>query len=171
MKRFWPEYDLPDFSAVDRDFIRREGIRGVILDIDNTLEPYENPEPGEAVRAWFSMLAEEGVHAAFVSNNEPERVARFNRDLGLPAYAKAGKPLAKNVRRAISDIGTTPEETLLMGDQIFTDVLAAHNAGIRAALVPPIRDKRNFITRFKRMLERPILRRMRRKMRKNEEKS
>ena len=56
------------------------------------------------------------------------------------------------------DMGTDKSDTVLMGDQVFTDVWAAHNAGIRAILVPPINDKRDLLTRFKRLLERPVLR-------------
>ena len=77
--------------------------------------------------------------------------------MGLPFYAKAGKPFKKNVLRAMADIGTSREDTILIGDQVFTDVWAAHNAGIRAILVPPIRDKRDILTRFKRLLEIPVL--------------
>ena len=58
----------------------------------------------------------------------------------------------------MADIGTSPEETVLMGDQVFTDVWAAHNVGIRAILVPPINDKKDIFTRFKRLLERPVIR-------------
>ena len=75
----------------------------------------------------------------------------------LCAYYKAGKPFKKNVLRALADMNVPPEEAILMGDQIFTDVWAARNAGIRAILVPPINDKRDLLTRFKRLLEKPII--------------
>ena len=97
------------------------------------------------------------VSAAFVSNNDKERVELFNADLHLPAYYKAGKPFKKRIFMAIKDMGVSPKETVLMGDQVFTDVWAAHNAGIRAILLPPINDKRDFLTKFKRLLEKPIL--------------
>ena len=73
-------------------------------------------------------------------------------------YYKAKKPFKKNVLRAMSDMGTDKENTVLMGDQIFTDVWAAHNTGIRAILVPPINDKRDPLTKFKRLLEKPVMR-------------
>jgi predicted HAD superfamily phosphohydrolase YqeG len=76
----------------------------------------------------------------------------------MPAYAKAGKPFKKNLLRAMKDIETDREHTIFIGDQILTDVWAAHNAGIRAILVPPINDKKDLLTKFKRLLERPILR-------------
>ena len=81
----------------------------------------------------------------------------FNKNLKIPAYFKAGKPFKKNLIKAMEDMGTDRTNTILMGDQVFTDVLAARNAGLRAILVPPIKDKRDLSTRFKRLLERPII--------------
>ncbi len=161
-----PDERFDTFRDADVAFLKAAGIRALLLDIDNTLEPYENPEPGEDVRVWLSSLSDAGIGVAFVSNNDAKRVERFNRDLGYPAFYKAKKPLGKFIRRAMRILGTTPKETALMGDQIFTDVLAAHLSGLRAYLVPPIRDRRDALTRFKRRLERPILKRWERKHRK-----
>ncbi len=155
---FVPDFRFPTFDGASADFLFENGVRGIILDIDNTLEPYENALPGERVMTWLSSLRERGISAAIVSNNNRERVEKFNKELGLPAYYKAKKPFKKNLLRAMADMGTTPENTILMGDQVFTDVWAAHNAGIKAILVPPIKDKRDILTRTKRLFERPVLR-------------
>ena len=61
------------------------------------------------------------------------------------------------------DMGTDKSNTILMGDQVFTDVWAAHNTGIRAILVPPIKDKTDVFTKFKRLLEKPILKKYRKR--------
>lgn len=155
---FVPEYRFKTFDLATSDFLSEIGVKGIILDIDNTLEPYEHEKPGEHVIAWLKSLGEKGIKAAIVSNNDKERVELFNKELGLPAYYKAHKPFKKNLLRAMADMGTSREETILMGDQVFTDVWAAHNAKIRAILVPPINDKKDLFTKFKRLLERPILR-------------
>jgi HAD superfamily phosphatase (TIGR01668 family) len=152
-----PDFYFEKFSDASAEFLAKIGVKGIVLDIDNTLEPYENAIPGEQVLAWFDELRAVGIKAAFVSNNGAERVEIFNKDLGLPAYFKAGKPFKKNVLRALSDMGVSPDEAILMGDQIFTDVWAARNAGLRAILLPPIKDKRDLLTRTKRFLERPII--------------
>ena len=158
LKHFIPEYIFDTFDLATPEMLKSLGIKGVILDVDNTLEPYENPSPGEHVIAWLSALSEIGIRAAIVSNNNNERISLFNKSLGLPAYAKAGKPFTKNIKKAMFDIGSTKENTVLIGDQVFTDVWAAHNAGIRAILVKPIKDKRDPLTRFKRLLEKPVIR-------------
>ena len=152
-----PDYYFETYAGASVEFLKNAGIRALVLDIDNTLEPYENAEPSEAVRAWFSALSESGISAAFVSNNGKERVERFNKDLGNIAYYKAKKPFPFKIKRAMREMGVSRKETLFMGDQIFTDVLAARFAGIRVALVPPIKDKTDALTRFKRLLERPIM--------------
>ena len=152
-----PDYIFETFDSVSADFLFDIGVRGIVLDIDNTLEPYENELPGEHVVSWLKSLEARGIMAAIVSNNNRERVSVFNANLKLPAYSKGGKPFAHNIHRAMRDIGTNKANTILMGDQIFTDVWAARNAGIRAILVPPINDKKDPFTKFKRLLERGII--------------
>ncbi len=152
-----PDYIFPTFDAVTSEFLKEISVCAVILDIDNTLEPYENAEPGDRVRAWLSELRAAGIVTAIVSNNNRKRVETFNADIGMPAYYMSAKPFAGKVKRALSDLGAVPANAIFIGDQIFTDVWAAHNAGIRAVLVPPIKDKTGFLTRFKRWLERPFV--------------
>lgn len=155
--KFVPEYRFEKFNMASPEFLSSIGVRGIVLDVDNTLEPYEHPTPGDHVVVWLESLRKSGISASIVSNNNAERINLFNEQLGLKVYCKARKPFAKNVIRAMSDMGTSRESTILMGDQVFTDVWAAHNAGIRAILVPPINDKRDILTRFKRLLEKPVL--------------
>ena len=158
-----PEYYFQNFECATAEFLLSLGIKGIILDIDNTLEPYENSFPGEHVQKWLRSLEEAGISASFVSNNNRERVELFNKDLKLPAYYNAGKPFSKNLKAAMNDMNTDKSNTILMGDQIFTDVLAAHGVGIKAILVPPIKDKRDLLTRAKRVLEIPVLRKYERR--------
>ena len=115
--------------------------------------------------AWFSALAAAGIRVSLVSNNHRERVELFNRTIGLPVYPDAHKPLRRTVRRALDALGVSPSEAAFMGDQLFTDVLAGKNLGMRAYTVPPIRDKRDPFTRFKRLLERPFMRAYRKRER------
>lgn len=162
-----PDYYFDTFDQASAMFLTSIGVKGILLDVDNTLEPYENPLPTEKVINWFCTLRKAGISAAIVSNNNKERIELFSKDLGLPAYYKAKKPFKKSLLMAMADIGTTPEETIFMGDQIFTDVLAAKNAGIRAILVPPIKDKTDVFTKFKRLLEIPVLKKYRKKNKEN----
>ena len=153
-----PDFRFDKFSDVTLEFFINQGVKGVILDIDNTLEPYENPMPSPAVVEWLFILNNNGIKTAFVSNNNKDRVNTFNSELKIPAFPKAKKPFSKNLKRAMLEMGSDKSNTVIMGDQVFTDVLAGRMAGIKTILVPPIKDKRDIFTRFKRLLEKPILR-------------
>ena len=154
-----PEYIFKTFDEATPEFLENLGIKAIILDIDNTLEPYENDLPGQNVLDWFSALKNKGIAAAFVSNNTKARVELFNKELGFVAFYKAKKPFKTKIVEAMNKLNVTPREAIFMGDQVFTDVLGAHMAKIPAILVPPIKDKRDIFTRLKRLFEKPIIKR------------
>jgi predicted HAD superfamily phosphohydrolase YqeG len=89
---FIPDFRFERFSEATVEFLSKQGIKGLLLDIDNTLEPYENPKPGEDVLRWFEALGAAGIKCAFVSNNGWNRVEEFNKELGFVAFAKASVP-------------------------------------------------------------------------------
>ena len=157
-----PDYLFDRFDQVTPEFLSSLGIRGLLIDIDNTLAPYEQPEPDDRIRDWFASLEAEGIRSALISNNHPPRVKQFNATLGLPAYPDSGKPGSKYLLEAMREMGVTPEETAGLGDQLLTDTLAAHRLDLLSIIVPPIKDKKTLFFRFKRLLEKPFLRRYRR---------
>ena len=164
MKKFMmPDYMFRAFDEITPAFLTELGIKAVLADIDNTLAPYEQPEPDERIKGWIASLAAAGIGIAFVSNNDWERVNLFNATLGVPAYAKSGKPFKKNLVKAMNDLGGTVETTVMLGDQLLTDALAGHNLGVKCLIVPPIRDKKSAFFRFKRWLEKPTVRKFKRK--------
>lgn len=152
-----PDFILGSFLEVTPEFCLENGIRAIICDIDNTLVTYDDPEPTEPVLRWHRALAEIGVPISFVSNNEPERVYTFAKPLGAPAFPKSGKPSRRGVRMAIEAMGSEPAGTVFLGDQLLTDVMAAKRSGIRAIVVPPIKDKKTLLFRVKRAIERPFM--------------
>ena len=158
-----PDYMFRTFDEVTPEFLLNLGVRAVLADIDNTLAPYEQPEPDERIRGWIASLSAAGISVAFVSNNNAERVELFNRTLGVPAYPKSGKPFKKNLRKAMTAVGGTKNTTVMLGDQLLTDALAGHNLGVKCIIVPPIRDKRSAFFRFKRWLERPFVKRFKKR--------
>ena len=154
---FIPDKIFENFYDITPGCLLDFGIKAVISDIDNTLAPYEIAEPTETIISWVRSLEEAGIKIAFLSNNHAERVELFNRTIGVPAYPDAGKPGKKSILFAMSELGVTPEETLMLGDQIFTDVLTGKRVGTRAFLVPPIKDKKTLFFKAKRLLEKPFL--------------
>ena len=153
-----PDYMFEHFYDVTPEFLASIGVRALLIDIDNTLAPYEMPDPDDRIRAWFALLAENGISAALVSNNHAPRVERFNQTLGLLAYPDSGKPKRKTLELAMKTLGVTHAETAMLGDQLLTDAYAGKHIGLRALIVPPIKDKTNLFFRFKRWCERPFIR-------------
>ena len=158
-----PDYMFRTFDEITPAFLRELGVKAILADIDNTLAPYEQPEPDQRIKGWIASLAEAGIGIAFVSNNDWERVNRFNATLGVPAYAKSGKPFKKTLIKAMNDLGGTLETTVMLGDQLLTDALAGHNLGVKCLIVPPIRDKKNAFFRFKRWLEKPVVKKFKKR--------
>ena len=148
-----PDRVFEHFYDIDPQYLLSLGIKALIIDIDNTLAPYEQAIPDERTIAWFASLSENGISAALISNNKRKRVEIFNEPLGLLAYFKSGKPSAKNIRRAMAQMGSDKTNTAVLGDQLLTDVLGGKHIGLRAFLVPPIKDRTSAFFRFKRSLE------------------
>ena len=153
-----PDYIFDTFDQVTPEFLKELGISALLIDIDNTLAPYEQPEPDERIKAWFAKLEANGIQAALISNNHPPRVERFNRSLGLPAYPDSGKPGSQYLLEAMKEMGSTPENTAGLGDQLLTDTLAVHRLDMLSLIVPPIKDKTTPFFKFKRWLEKPFIR-------------
>ncbi len=156
-----PDYMFDTFDKVTPEFLGERGIRALLIDIDNTLAPYEQDDPDERILAWFDALRAAGIHAALISNNHPPRVDRFNAPLSLPAYADSGKPGSRAILAAMKEMGVSASETAGLGDQLLTDTWAVHRLGMPSIIVPPIKDKTTLFFRFKRWLERPFMRRYR----------
>ncbi len=156
-EKLFPTLMAGSFRDVSPELVRVMGIGSLICDIDNTLVTYDDPEPTDEVREWFASMEAAGVKIAFVSNNNKERVDRFNASLGYPAYPKSGKPKKKYILAAMKDTDTDEKSAVLLGDQLLTDAAAANRAEIRSIIVPPIKDKKTLFFRAKRAIERPYV--------------
>ncbi len=165
-----PEYVFSTYIDVTPEFLTSLGIKALLIDIDNTLAPYEQDLPDENTIAWFEALKQAGISSALISNNHPPRVELFNSLLGLPAYPDSGKPGSKYLLEAMKEMGSTPENTAGLGDQLLTDTLAVHKLDMISIIVPPINDKKTLFFRFKRLLERPFMRRYRKMQKKGNSK-
>ena len=120
--------------------LERRGFRLLLADLDNTLVPYGVPLPDERLKRWRDDLAHHGVTLFILSNNRKEHRPRiFAEALDVPYIGHAGKPKTPSFYRAMEQLGVTKEQTAIVGDQVFTDVLGGNRAGVSAILVEPIR--------------------------------
>ena len=159
LSQLLPYQIFDKFDDIPPEYLVSRGVKFLFSDVDNTLAPYEVPEPDDRIRAWLDSLKEAGITVVLVSNNHADRIELFNRTLGMAAYADCKKPGKKRLGEIMKTHGAVAENSAFLGDQIFTDVLSARNLGIKIALlVPPIKDKLTLFFRFKRWMEKPIIR-------------
>lgn len=145
-------------STYDIDFkkLYEDGYRGVLFDIDNTLVEH-GADANEKAKELFVKLKKIGMKSCLISNNQEERVLRFNKEIGTNYIYNAHKPSGKNYRKAMEIMETDLENTIFVGDQLFTDVFGAKRIGMRNILVRPIDPKEEIQIVLKRYLEKIVL--------------
>ena len=154
--KFFPDEYMASTYVISFEKLYKEGYRGVIFDIDNTLVPHGAPAD-ERAKKLFARLEKIGFQSCLLSNNQEPRVKMFNQDIQTNYIYNAHKPSTKNYVKAMEKMGTDKENTLFVGDQLFTDVWGAKRAGIRNILVKPIHPKEEIQIVLKRYLERIVL--------------
>ena len=153
-----PEYVFKDVTHITPEWLAEKGITALVLDIDNTLTTHDNPIPDAGVADWLAQNRREGIQMIVLSNNKPHRVEPFAKILGLDYIADGAKPLKKGYQRCARALQIPCEQLCMVGDQIFTDIWGARRAGCKAVLVSPIQREGMLFFRFKRFLERIVLR-------------
>lgn len=150
---FKPTYWLKNVLQIDEEFLRKNNVKAMVLDMDNTLSMHGNPAAEDGVMEWLDLMRGLGVKMRVVSNNTNKRVAPLAEKLGLEFTANGAKPLTFGVNRAIKAMGADKQTTLVIGDQIFTDVMAGNLAGVRTVLVEPFHLEKTWTFRLKRKVE------------------
>lgn len=153
---FYPDCEAESAYGIDYATLYKQGYRGIIFDIDNTLVPHGAPATKEAVEL-FDRLRELGFATMLLSNNKEPRVKSFADAVKSGYLHKAGKPGRAGYERAMKRMSTNAETTVFVGDQLFTDIWGAGKLGIRTFLTKPIHPKEEIQIVLKRYLERVIL--------------
>ena len=165
---FTPDFIFSGVCEIDFDSLKKKNIKGLIFDIDNTLVSHRQPRPTEEISVLMDRLKSEGFEICFISNNSRQRVDIFNADFNFFSYPEAKKPSAKFVKEALSAMDLAAKNAALVGDQLFTDVMAARRAHIMAIVVAPIEPVETAFFRFKRFMEKPFIKRYYRRQRKKD---
>ena len=156
-----PDDVIDSVLSVTPEFLARRGLRGLLLDLDNTLVPYGSYEEAAAAGMfhWARELRDSGIGLYLLSNATGRRAAFWLERLGFSGVGLAGKPHPRAYRRALAELGLPAHQTGMVGDQLFTDVLGGNLSGMHTILVRPIISNALPHTRVARQLERLVLRR------------
>lgn len=150
-------FDITPQSLLDR------GILGIITDLDNTLVEWDRPEATPMLIAWLKSMKDAGIQVVIVSNNNELRVKSFADPLGIPFIYQARKPMGRAFRKALKLLNAPRERVVVIGDQMLTDIFGGNLNKLHTILVLPVAQSDGFFTRFNRLVERRIMKRLKEK--------
>jgi len=137
-----PDFEVQAVEEIDLAEWWELGLRGLILDVDDTLTRKNSPRVAPPALTWLQQAQHMGFHCLLVSNNRyPEHIEALSQRLGLPAIARAGKPRANGFLWALQQTELRPEQMVAVGDRVLTDILGAARLGLRTCLVAPVTAK------------------------------
>ena len=155
-QNLYPDEDVDSAYQIDYQKYYDQGYRGILFDVDNTLVEHNQPVTLVAIEL-FQTLNEMGFKTCIISNNRDERVKPLAEALESDYVYKAGKPSARGYVQGMEQMGTTPETTIFIGDQIFTDIWGANRANVHSILVKQIARHEEIQIILKRLLEKIVL--------------
>jgi len=157
IEKFYPRYKVDKVQDIELSMLKKNKIKGIILDVDNTLVPEHVAEADKNAVEWIERLKKAGFKVCIVSNASQKRIIKFNEKLKIHAIHNASKPCKKAFMKAVSLMGTKVDETAVIGDQIFTDIYGGNRLNMFTILVTPIDQKEIFFVKIKRFAENYVL--------------
>ncbi|NLL58689.1 MAG: YqeG family HAD IIIA-type phosphatase [Firmicutes bacterium] len=158
-----PDQYVENIHKIDLEELKNKGIRGIIMDLDNTLVPWKDHAVFPEVKEWIARVKNAGFRSCIVSNARAQRGGELSDVFGIPAFWKAVKPRRRAFRKALKLMGLKPSQAAVVGDHVFTDILGGNRLGLHTILVRPM-DRKEFLgTMCIRKVERAVLYGLKRK--------
>ncbi|RKD22358.1 hypothetical protein SAMN02745883_00802 [Caminicella sporogenes DSM 14501] len=155
-----PKLYVDSIFDINLDELKKRGIKNLIVDIDNTLVAWDKKTAPRSVIQWFDEVKKKGFNICLVSNNTEDRVVKFTENIEIAAFHRAKKPFKTTFYKAMNYMKANKENTAVIGDQIFTDILGGNRVGLYTILVVPIESKEFWWTQLVRKIERFILKKI-----------
>lgn len=158
LKKFYPEYVFEKVEDIPYELLNKEGIKLVLMDMDNTLIDSKGMYSKE-LKKWIKNIKSKGIQLYIFSNSfSTKTVKRISKELGVRYFYKASKPSIKGFKKVCDNFpDINKNEILMIGDQLFTDILGGNRFNIRTVLVKRINKNELFISKIKRPIENLIL--------------
>lgn len=164
MHLFKPDFQLFRVTDITVDFLRGNGIKGLLLDVDNTLSTDKGQELLCGLKEWIAEMYASDIGLTIISNAAKKRLVPFAAKINMKFVHRAAKPLFFGYLRGAKRLGLKKREVALVGDQIFTDVLGANLIGMKSIMVEPIELENGWSFKVRRHFEKKILKRERGKL-------
>ncbi len=149
----YPKAHFNNVKEISIEFLEKNNIKALILDVDNTLIDYDRNMPDGTVE-WVEQLKHNGIKFYIVSNtNKKDKVEQVSQKLKIKYNYFAKKPLKTGLLKAQKELQEKPENVAVVGDQIFTDVLGGNRCKMFTILIEPIAEKDIWLTKVKRPIE------------------
>jgi HAD superfamily phosphatase (TIGR01668 family) len=155
---FVPNQYVPSIYKINLEELKEKGMKSIIVDLDNTLVESDRKDATPLLIEWLQQLQHFGFQVMIVSNNNETRVSQFAIPLQIPFIHRAKKPLTASFRKAMVELDTEVSCTVMIGDQLLTDVLGGNRMGFYTILVVPISKTEGFFTKVNRRVERVFFR-------------
>jgi len=163
IEKFKPTWLIEAIYQLTPEMLRKQKIKAVLADLDNTLIAWDNPNGTRELRNWLTIMKEDEISVLVVSNNTEKRVAKAVASLDIDFVSRSFKPFSRGLRLAQQKLNLDAKNMVMVGDQLLTDILAANCYGIRSILVRQLVESDALLTKFNRTFERRILRKLTRK--------
>ncbi len=148
-----PTVAVRHVTDINLTLLRQLGTDVILLDVDNTLAPPTSKVPYEGVQEWIDTIKAGGIRIVICSNNFKKRIRPFADSVGLECVAMSLKPFPFGFIRAKRKLKEKPQSVLVVGDQIYTDVLGANLAGMKSILLVPRSEEHGWSIKLRRKME------------------
>ncbi|MDR2833554.1 MAG: YqeG family HAD IIIA-type phosphatase [Streptococcaceae bacterium] len=160
IENYKPTYIVEAVYQLTPDMLKNKGIKAVLVDLDNTLIAWNNPLGTPEMRAWLEDMKKANMPVVVVSNNKYPRIKKAVEPFGIDFVSRAIKPFTRGMNIAKKRLNLQPQEMIMVGDQLMTDIRGANRAGIPSVLVKPLVESDAWITKFNRARERRVMKKL-----------
>ncbi len=160
MDIFIPDVYAKSIYTINYDKLKKQGIKCLLFDLDNTMAPVNEDLPDKKVKELFNSLEDKGFKLIIFSNAGKNRVQPFKEQLNIDASCYSLKPLKKKYNKVLKIYSYKVSAIAAIGDQLLADVLGANRMGMTSILVNPLSNNDFFTTKFNRRIEKIIYRKM-----------
>ena len=163
MNNFIPDIYAKNIFNIDYKKLKKDGIKCVLFDLDNTIATLSEKEPSKDVKELFSFIDDLNMKIIILTNSKKKRVAPFKEKLNVDSAYMSMKPLKRKFKKVLGMFNLDFSEVALIGDQLMTDVYGANRCGITSILVDPLTDEDKFFTKINRKLEKMMFNKLKKK--------